>query len=231
MRKIILEKLQAKKGGSLKKLTPKGLNLLLAKIEAKAGTEDNIDSTIDDLDTGVFSFDDMVELVQKESDRKSRSVRINLEKEYDFTPKKKSDDDDDEDDDDPTPKKKPGQPSDISKQITDAVSAALAPFAELTKNIQRNDTRGKLKEALKLKGIPEDWADDVHISDDFNQDETITKLDGKWTSAKQLAVNAALGDGTVLKGNAAAPNSLEDAIKKYGDTVAPKDSGINIQEM
>lgn len=229
MRKIILEKLQAKKGGSLKKLTPKGLELLLTKIEAKISTEDDIDSTIDDLDTGVFSFDDMVELVQKESDRKSRSVRTNLEKEFDLVAKKKGDDDDD--DDDPAPKPKPGQPADLSKQIADAVTAAMAPFAALTKNIQVGDTRSKLKAAAKEKGIPEDWADDIHIGDDFNQEDALTKLDAKWTSAKQLAVNAAIGDGTLLRGNVATPTAIEDAIKKYGETVAPKDSGINIQEM
>lgn len=228
MRKIILEKLQAKKGGSLKKLTPKGLELLLTKIEAKISTEDDIDSTIDDLDTGVFSFEDMVELVQKESDRKSRSVRTNLEKEYDLVAKKKGDDDDD--DDEPITRK-PGQPADLSKQIADAVSAAMAPFAALTKNIQVGDTRSKLKEAIKAKGIPEDWADDVLIADDFNQEEAITRLDAKWTTAKQLAVNNAIGDGTVLKGAVDTTARFDSAIKEYGKTTSPKDAGINIQEV
>lgn len=230
MRKIILEKLQAKKGGSLKKLTPKGLELLLTKIEAKISTEDDIDSTIDDLDTGVFSFEDMVELVQKESDRKSRSVRTNLEKEFDFVAKKKGDDDDD-DEDEPNPRKKPGQPADLSKQIADAVTAAMAPFAALTKNIQTGDTRSKLKAAAKAKGIPEDWADDVHIGDDFNEDETITRLDTKWTAAKQLAVNSAIGDGTLLRGSVTSETALDEAIKNYGKATTPKDSGMNIQEM
>jgi hypothetical protein len=229
MRKIILEKLQAKKGGSLKKLTPKGLELLLTKIEAKISTEDEIDSTIDDLDSGVFSFEDMVELVQKESDRKSRSVRTNLEKEFDLVAKKKGDDDDD-DDDEPI-KKKPGQPADLSKQIADAVSAAMAPFAALTKNIQVGDTRSKLKEAIKAKGIPEDWADDVLIADDFNQEEAITRLDAKWTTAKQLAVNNAIGDGTVLKGAVDTTARFDTAIKEYGKATSPKDAGINIQEV
>ncbi len=229
MRKIILEKLQAKKGGSLKKLTPKGLDLLLTKIEAKINTEDDIDSTIDDLDTGVFSFDDMVELVQKESDRKSRSVRTNLEKEFDFIAKKKVEDDDD--DDDEASKKKPGQQTDVAKLVADAVKTALEPFASLTKQIQSNDVRGKLKVALKEKGIPEDWADDVMISDDFNQEEVITKLDSKWTSAKQLAVNQSIGDGTVLKGSTSSPTAFTEAIKEFGKTISPKDSGINIQEM
>lgn len=229
MRKIILEKLQAKKGGSLKKLTPKGLDLLLTKIEAKVTSEDDIDSTIDDLDTGVFSFDDMVELVQKESDRKSRSVRTNLEKEFDFITKKKVDDDDD-DEIEPT-KKKPGQPEDVAKLVADAVKAALEPFSALTKNIQSEGIRGKLKAALKEKKIPEDWADDVSISDDFNIDEAVTKLDAKWTSAKQLAVNQSLGDGTVLKGSTSSPTAIGEAIKEFGKTISPKDSGINIQEM
>lgn len=228
MRKIILEKLQAKKGGSLKKLTPKGLDLLLTKIEAKISTEDEIDSTIDDLDSGVFSFEDMVELVQKESDRKSRSVRTNLEKEYDLVAKKKGDDDDD--DDEPITRK-PGQPADLSKQIADAVSAAMAPFAALTKTIQVGDTRSKLKEAIKAKGIPEDWADDLHIGEDFNQEEAITKLDAKWTTAKQLAVNNAIGDGTVLKGAVDTTARFDSAIKEYGKATSPKDAGINIQEV
>ena len=228
MRKIILEKLQAKKGGSLKKLTPKGLELLLTKIEAKISTEDEIDSTIDDLDSGVFSFEDMVELVQKESDRKSRSVRTNLEKEYELVAKKKGDDDDD--DDEPITRK-PGQPADLSKQIADAVSAAMAPFAALTKTIQVGDTRSKLKEAIKAKGIPEDWADDLHIGEDFNQEEAITKLDAKWTTAKQLAVNNAIGDGTVLKGAVDTTARFDSAIKEYGKATSPKDAGINIQEV
>jgi hypothetical protein len=230
-RKEILAKLQVKKAGSLKKLSQKGLDLLLDKLEAKITSEESIDGTIDDLDTGVFSFDDMVELVQKESDRKARSVKTNLEKDFDFVAKKKADDDDDDDDDEPIAKKKPGQPADMSKMIADAVTAAMAPFAALTKTIQVGDTRSKLKAAAKLKGIPEDWVDDYHIGDDFNEEEAVAKLDTKWTNAKQLAVNAAIGEGTVLKGNLTAPNAFEDAIKKYGETVAPKDSGINIQEM
>jgi hypothetical protein len=230
-RKEILAKLQVKKAGSLKKLSQKGIDLLLDKIEAKVTTEDEIDSTIDDLDTSIISFDDVVELIQKETSRNARSVRTNIEKEFDLVRKKKTEDDDDDDDDNPTPKSKSGQPADISKMIADAVTAAMAPFAASNQQIQINETRSKLKVAAKAKGIPEDWADDVTIGEGFNIDEAVTKLDTKWTAAKQLAVNDAIGTGAVLRGSAVTETAFAEASKKYGETVAPKDSGINIQEM
>ena len=231
-RKEILAKLQLTKAGSLKKLSQKGIDLLLDKIEAKVTKEEEIDSTIDDLDTSIISFDDVVELIQKETSRNARSVRTNIEKEFDLVRKKKAEDEDEEEDEDaPTPKKKSGQPADISKMIADAVTAAMAPFAASNQQIQINETRSKLKVAAKAKGIPEDWADDVAIGEGFNIDEAVTKLDGKWTAAKQLAVNDALSNGAVLKGSLVTEGAFAEASKKYGETVAPKDSGINIQEM
>ena len=232
-RKEILAKLQLTKAGSLKKLSQKGIDLLLDKIEAKVTKEEEIDSTIDDLDTSIISFDDVVELIQKETSRNARSVRTNLEKEYDLIKKKKTTDDDDDDDDDvdPAPKKKSGQPADISKMIAEAVTTAMAPFAASNQQIQLNETRSKLKVAAKAKGIPEDWVDDVHIGENFNEEEAITKLDTKWTATKQLVVNEAIGNGTVLKGSLVTESAFAEASKKYGETVAPKDSGINIQEM
>jgi len=231
-RKEILAKLQLTKAGSLKKLSQKGIDLLLDKIEAKVTKEEEIDSTIDDLDTSIISFDDVVELIQKETSRNARSVRTNLEKEFDLVKKKKNaDEDDEEDDEDLAPKKKSGQPADISKMIADAVTAAMAPFAASNQQIQLNETRFKLKVAAKAKGIPEDWVDDVHIGENFNEEEAITKLDTKWTATKQLVVNEAIGNGTVLKGSLVTESAFAEASKKYGETVAPKDSGINIQEM
>lgn len=231
-RKEILAKLQINKAGSLKKLSQKGIDLLLDKIEAKVTKEEDIDSTIDDLDTSIISFDDVVELIQKETSRNARSVRTNIEKEFDLVRKKKTEDvDDDDDEEDPAPKKKSGQPADMSKMIADAVTEAMAPFAAMNQNIKISETRNKLKAAAKLKGIPEDWADDVQIGDDFNEEEAVAKLDTKWTAAKQLAVNDALGTGTVLKGSVITETAFAEASKKYGETVAPKDSGINIQEM
>jgi hypothetical protein len=230
-RKEILAKLQLTKAGSLKKLSQKGIDLLLDKIEAKVTKEEDIDSTIDDLDTSIISFDDVVELIQKETSRNARSVRTNLEKEFDLVRKKKTEGDDDDDDDEPVSKRKSDQPADISKMIADAVTAAMAPFAASNKQIQLNETRSKLKLAAKAKGIPEDWIDDVHIGEDFNEEEAITKLDSKWTATKQLVVNEAIGNGTVLKGSLVTESAFAEASKKYGETVAPKDSGINIQEM
>lgn len=230
MRKLILEKLQAKKAASLKKLSQKGIEILLDKLEAKIKTEDEIDSTIDDLDTSVISFDDVVELIQKETSRNARTVRTNLEKEFDFVPKKKEDDDDD-DDDEPKPRKS-GQQVDVSKQIAEAVNAALAPFAALTKNLKTTETRTGLKAQLKEKGVPEDWADDIHIGDDFDAKATITKLETKWNSAKQVAINEAVSGGqAVLRGNQGGSTSVEDAIKEFGKTVKPEDSGFNIQQV
>ena len=230
-RKEILAKLQLTKAGSLKKLSQKGIDLLLDKIEAKVTKEEDIDSTIDDLDTSIISFDDVVELIQKETSRNARSVRTNLEKEFDLVRKKKTEGDDDDDDDEPVSKRKSDQPADISKMIAEAVTAAMAPFAASNKQIQLNETRSKLKVAAKAKGIPEGWVDDVHIGEDFNEEEAITKLDSKWTATKQLVVNEAIGNGTVLKGSLVTESAFAEASKKYGETVAPKDSGINIQEM
>lgn len=229
MRKLILEKLQAKKAGSLKKLSQKGIEILLDKLEAKITTEDQIDSTIDDLDNSVIPFDDVVELIQKETSRNARTVRTNLEKEFDFVPKKKEDDDDD---DDPAGPKKSSQQADISKQIAEAVNNALAPFAALTKNLKNSETIIALKAKLKEKGVPEDWANDVHIGDDFDSEATVTQLETKWNSAKQVAINEAVSGGqAVLRGNQGGGSSIEESIKEFGKTVTPKDSGFNIQEV
>lgn len=228
MRKLILEKLQAKKAGSLKKLSQKGIEILLDKLEAKITTEDEIDSTIDDLDNSVIPFDDVVELIQKETSRNARTVRTNLEKEFDFVPKKKEDDDDDDHD----VSKKSSQQADISNQIAEAVKSALAPFAALTKNLKNSETIIALKAKLKEKGVPEDWANDVHIGDDFDSEATVTQLETKWNSAKQVAINEAVSGGqAVLRGNQGGGSSIEESIKEFGKTVTPKDSGFNIQEV
>lgn len=229
MRKLILEKLQVKKAGSLKKLSQKGIEILLDKLEAKITTEDQIDSTIDDLDNSVIPFDDVVELIQKETSRNARTVRTNLEKEFDFVPKKKEDDDDD---DGPAGPKKSSQQADISKQIAEAVNNALAPFTALTKNLKNSETISALKAKLKEKGVPEDWANDVHIGDDFDSEATVTQLETKWNSAKQVAINEAVSGGqAVLRGNQGGGSSIEESIKEFGKTVTPKDSGFNIQEV
>lgn len=226
MRKKILERLQAKKAGSLKKLSQKGIEILLDKIEPKVQSEDDIDSTIDDLDKGPIAFDDFVELLQKESDRKSRAVRTALEKDFDFVKKKKDDDDDDE----PGDTTKAGQQPDVSQLVADAVSKALAPFAALAGNMRTEQTKTTLKAALKGKNIPEDWADDVVFSEGYSEEDTLSRLETKWNNAKQLAINEAVGNGSVLKGNNS-PTSFAETSKKFGEQTDLKKEGYNIQSV
>lgn len=221
MRKKILERLQAKKAGSLKKLSQKGLELLLIKLEAKIETEEEIDSKIDDLDNSVIPFDDFVELIQKESDRKSRGVRTALEKEYDFVPKTKTEDDDD---DEPADPKKSGTKT--NEQIIAAeIAKHLAPFQSLIKGMSHNTTREALKPKLKAKGIPESWVNDIQISENFNEEEEITRLETKWNEDKQLAINQAVDAGTVLKGNAGSTSTAEERIKDFGKSFTDKSEG------
>lgn len=213
----ILAQLMAKNPGVSKAV----LGLLATKMVAKVTEEGQIEGAITDFESNsLLSIADYATLLQKDGDKRVA----------DALKKAKKDAGIEDPNEDPEKVKVVTQP-DAQKQIADAIALAMKPFTDMLGTNKVAQTKEGLKVLLKGKGIPEDWADDVHISDDFDAEATVTKLDSRWTTAKQLAVNNAIGDGSVLKGNAPAPTAFLDAIKKYGETVAPKDSGINIQEM
>ena len=106
----------------------------------------------------------------------------------------------------------------------------MKPFAALAGTMKETKTKEGLKTILKTKNIPEDWADDVHVGENYDENEVATRLEAKWNSAKQTAVNQSIGDGSVIKGNAGSSTSIEEAIKDFGKTTTAKDAGYNVVE-
>ena len=213
----ILAQLMAKNPGVSKAV----LGLLATKMVAKVTEEDQIEGAITDFESNsLVSIADYASLLQKDGDKRVADALKKAKKDAGI-----------EDPNEDPEKGKGGNQPDISKLIADGIAAAMKPVTDMLGTTKVKETKESLKAALKLKNIPEDWADDVHIGDDFDSEATITRLDAKWTAAKQLAVNDALGDGSVLKGSVNSSTAFGDAIKEYGKATSPKEAGINIQEM
>jgi hypothetical protein len=211
----ILAQLAAKNPGVSKVI----LGLVAKKLEAKVTEESQIEGVITEFETNSpVTISEYAELLQKEGDKR---VDAALKKAAKPDPEK------------PTPdpaKPDPANPTDISKQIADAIAEHLKPFAALAGTMKVNQTKEGLKAILKEKKIPEDWADDIHIGEDFNQEEVVARLETKWTNAKQLAINESISDGSVKRGNVAGVTSVTDAIKEYGKNTSAKDAGYNVVE-
>lgn len=216
MYEMILAQLMAKNPGVPKAV----LGLLATKMLAKVTAEDQIEGAITDFESNsLVSIADYAALLQKDGDKRVADALKKAKKDAGII----ETDDSDKDKDVNKP--------DANKLIADAIALAMKPFTDMLGTTKVAQTKEGLKALLKTKGIPETWADDVHIGDDFDPEAAVTRLDAKWTETKLLVVNNAISDGTFLRGNTTAPNAFAEASKKYGESVAPKDSGINIQEM
>ncbi|KEQ31192.1 hypothetical protein N180_02790 [Pedobacter antarcticus 4BY] len=213
----ILAQLMAKNPGVSKAV----LGLIATKMVAKVTEEDQIEGAITDFESNsLVSIADYASLVQKDGDKRVADALKKAKKDAGIV----------EPDEDPEKGKGGGQP-DIAKLIADGIAAAMKPMTDMLGTTKVKETKEGLRSALKLKNIPEDWADDVHIGDDFDTEGTITRLETKWNNAKQVAINSAVGDGSVRLGNVNGATKIEDSIKEFGKTVTPKESGFNIVEV
>jgi len=212
----ILAQLMAKNPGVPKAI----LGLLATKLAAKVTEEDQIEGAITDFESNsLVSVADYAALLQKDGDKRVADALKKAKKEAGI-----------ETDEDPE-KGKGGNQADISKLIADGIAAAMKPVLETIGTSKVKETKESLRAALKLKGVPEDWADDIHISEDFDSEATVTRLETKWNNAQQVAINKAVGDGTVFQSNGRSTTKIEDSIKEFGKTVTPKDAGFNIVEV
>lgn len=217
MKDKIKAELQKKHAGLLKKLSPKALELLLDKLAPKVTTEDEIENFVDGLENQSLPFSDFVELIQKESDRRTREARTNLEKEFDFVPKKTKETPDDDEG---------GQPKDDDK-VPAWAKKILQDNEELRKQVSGVTSKSeleKLKAAAKERGIPTKHAEKYQIGENYDQEAALEALEAEWKEIEaeykgiqQVNVNAAVGNGRVMRGTAS--SNTKEASKEEVDEV------------
>lgn len=219
--------LQEKFAGALKKISPRGLELIVDQINSTVTTEDEIKDKIDGLDNAPIPFTKYVELLESETDRRVRQAKDTIKKDYDLVPKKAAEETK-PDGQQSKPAAEGAQP-DLATIVQQQLQALLQPFQQQLGNISEQTTRLKLKEAFKNKGIPESWADDVQITAELNMDEALTKAETRWNEANQIAINKAVDQGQVLRGNQHAPGQLLQKIQEFGKQADLKAEGYNIK--
>lgn len=196
------------------------LGLIAKKLEPKVTEENQIEGAINDFETNSpVSIKDYADLMQSETDRRvTEAVKKAKGETKDQNP-------------DPDPKDVT-DPKDVSSIVAAELAKALAPFQAMTISLQNKEKQDKLKAELKLKGVPEDWADDVVISDDFDQEATITKLETRWNNTKQAIINKEIDEGRVYRGNSTSDDDALASIKDYASqSTFTKEAGFNIQEV
>lgn len=194
------------------------LGLIADKIATKVTEEDQIEGAITDFETNSpISISDYATLLQQETDKR---VTTALEK----AAKKETKTD---------PKEGEGQQKPTDAEDMPAwAKAMMQQFQGITQTIsgfQANSIRSELKAALKAKGIPETWADDVTISEGFNPAESVASLERKWNETKQIIINKEVEEGNVFRGYNS--NTTLDAIKDFAKKTDLKEQGYNIQEI
>lgn len=212
---LIIAQLVAKNPGVSKTV----LGLIAKKLADKVTEESQIEGAIADFEkNSVVSIKDYADLLQTEGDK-----RVS-----DALKKAKS-----EPAPDPTPKPKPADPTDVASIVAAEIAKALAPIQSLTAGLQNKAKLDNFKIALKAKGVPEDWADDIAIGDDFDQEATITKLETRWNNTKQAIINKEVDEGRIFRGSGGGDNSnFEDTLKTWNaQSVPTKETGFNIQEV
>src|SRR5690606_19840109 len=158
----ILAQLVAKNAGVSKVV----LGLIAKKLAEKVTEEDQIEGAISEYETNSpVSIKEYADLLQQEGDKRV-SEALKKQKTDPTPPTPPT----------PTPPKD-DDPNDVSKIVAAELAKALAPIQEMTKTIQNSSKINTLKAQLKEKGIDESWADDVTISDDYDEVATVARLE------------------------------------------------------
>lgn len=216
MQELILAQLVTKNAGVSKVV----LGLIAKKIAEKVTEESQIEGAIADFEEkSVVSVADYAALLQSETDRRVTEA-LKKAKEPDTPPN-------------PADPPKPAESTDVAGLIAAEVAKALAPIQALTGQIQNSTKINGVKAKLKAKGIAEDWADDIVIGEDFDEEATVARLEKKWNDAKQAIINTEVGEGRFIKGSGGGGNAnFEQSVKDWNVQSAPsKENGYNIQEV
>lgn len=177
MKKALKDKLIAKYPGVLKKLTPKGLDLLVDKLSTKVTTEDEIEDFVNGLENIIEPF---VDAMQSETDRR---IKEEVDKKKD--PEKK---------DEPTKEENQNKDSEMpawAKGLQETVTTLQAQLvSEKNKNAKQT-----FVELAKAKGIPEKIALMYTPAEGSDNETALSELETIWAESKQADINSAIGDG------------------------------------
>lgn len=209
----ILAQLVAKHPGVSKSV----LGLLAKKLADKVTEESQIEGVITDYETNSpISIKEYADLLQSESDKR---VTEALKKKSDIP-------------NPPNPPQPGGDPNDVNVIVSKAVAEALKPFQEMAGMMQNNNRLASLKTQLKAKGVDESWAEDVVFNSDYNEAQTVARLETKWNNTIQSGINKQVAEGKIQLGNVVTEEEGIQAIKDYGANKGfTKEAGYNIQEV
>ncbi|MGN5953211.1 hypothetical protein ACP6L2_01225 [Sphingobacterium lactis] len=201
------------------------LTLIAQKLAGKVTEESQIEGAISDFEANsVLSIKDYADFVQKDGDTRVGEAK----KKWDTENKKPEPSKDDQ----PPADKKDVKPDDINSIVASAVAAALKPIQEMASSMQNNNRLSSLKAQLKAKGIDESWAEDVLFNEEYNEENTVAKLETRWNNTIQAGINKQVSEGKLHLGNSATEEQGIQAIKDYGANKGfTKEAGYNIQEV
>lgn len=200
LKKLLKDKLNAKYQGVLKKLTPKGLELLVDKLSTKVTTEDELEDFVNGLENTLEVF---VDVIQSETDRR-------IKEEVDKTKKKVVQSVEDENEEEDKSKIQPEVPE-WAKGLVSSVESLKAQLAtEKGKN-----AKGELIEAAKAKGIPAKLAEKYVIGENFDKDAALTELESDWAEITQFKVNSSVESESNFVPKLGDEKAVSSAIKDF----------------
>lgn len=206
MKKKLLDKLKAKFPGVLKKLTPKGQDVLAEKLSAKITDEEEIEDFVDGLENVIEIF---VDTMVSETDRRVKEAVDKVKK------PKTTDDDDDDTSDEGDDKPKGNDMLELIKGLSNQVKS-------LTEQIGAEKQQSKLTkfiETAKSKGITltEKMAKGYVDAEDFDEETALTELSEHYKTEEQTDANRSAGSGQVQRGTAKKVGEVKEATKEELD--------------
>lgn len=203
LKKLLKDKLNAKYQGVLKKLTPKGLDLLVDKLSTKVTTEDELEDFVNGLENVIEPF---VDTIQSETDRR-------IKEEVDKAKAKAKGGDGGSGEEEKPKGGEQNNKEEIpawAKGLQETVTSLQTQLAtEKSKN-----ARQTFIDAAKAKGIPQKIASMYPISDGTDNETALTELEASWAEIKQAEINNSLGDGNIKKGFQHQNGSVKEATEE-----------------
>lgn len=206
MKKKLLDKLKEIFPDVLKKLTPKGQEVLAEKLSAKITEESEIEDFVNGLENVIDVF---VDTMVSETDRRVKEAVDKARK-----PKPTSKDEP-EDEDKDTPK------DDAPQWAQDM----LSEFKTLKAQISADKQKTKLTtfiETAKAKGITltEKMAKGYVDAEDFDEETALSELAEHYKIEDQYNANAGVGNGQVIRGVPRKTGEVKEATKEELDAVS-----------
>ncbi|GAA4338518.1 hypothetical protein GCM10023149_48530 [Mucilaginibacter gynuensis] len=203
-KELLKRKLVEKYPGELKKLTPKGQELLVEKLDTKLTAEDEVEDFVNGLENTIGIF---VDVVVSESDRRVREASTK--------PKGKTGTETTEGDEDTNKGKGGSEQEDVPSWAKGLMTSVQSLQQQLAQEKGKN-TLNDLVAAAKAKGIPERLASKYVIGETYDQEAALTELEADWADIKQFNVNSSAGDGrTPSSSGAGGTKDVSAAIKSF----------------